>query len=262
MLQSAAMTRRTLFLVSALALAAGCDKGCGCDNKTAGPATSAMPATTTTAGASATATTTVSTASSADEPPPAPPTVWSFDSDKTDEPPAGFEVFKAGGKAGKWVAKAVPGAPSGPNVLAQLDTEKSDRFTGVVAGDPLFKDVRVSVRLKPVSGKGEQSCGVVVRYKDDKNYYLARASATDKDVNLYVVRNGKRGSLAGWKGATFGEAWHELRLEAKGDHLNVIWDGTAVCEANDKTLPEAGKVGVWVKGDSVSYFDQLTAQPL
>ena len=102
----------------------------------------------------------------------------------------------------------------------------------------------------------------MLRFQDEKNYYLARANALEKDVNVYVVKDGKRASLGGWKGANFGDAWHELRLEARSEHLELYWDGTRVYEATDKTLPDAGRVGVWIKADSVTYFDDLALTPL
>jgi hypothetical protein len=35
-----------------------------------------------------------------------------------------------------------------------------------------------------------------------------------------------------------------------------------VIEVTDATFAEAGKVGVWTKADSVTYFDDLSVTPL
>jgi hypothetical protein len=262
-LDFAAMIRRTLLLASTLALALtpACRETPPAGATTGGPAPAATTAAPALATATATATATASASASAA--PVAQTRTWSFDKDKADEPPAGFEFFKTGGKAGKWIVKSDPSAPSAPNVLAQLDGDKTDgRFATAIAAEAPVRDARVSVRCKPISGKVDQSCGVVVRFKDEKNYYLARANALEKDVNLYVVKDGKRASLGGWKGANFGDAWHEIRLEARGDHLELSWDGTRVFEARDTTHPEAGRVGVWIKADSVTHFDELALTPL
>jgi hypothetical protein len=187
---------------------------------------------------------------------------WSFDKDKADEAPASFEFSASAGKPGKWVVKADPAAPSAPNVLAQLDADKTDtRFLTAVLAEPTLRDGRVSVRCRPVSGKVEQACGLVARFKDAKNYYVARANALDKDVNLYVVKDGKRTLVGGTKGGPFGDGWHELRLEAKGEHFEVFWDGARVYTGDDKTFPDAGRVGLWTRADSVTYFDELTVMP-
>ncbi len=266
--------RSSIFLAGALLALSGCSScretptpGGAATSHTAAPVVttapaSAAPSATSSAAPSASASAAPSASASADAA-AGPPKTFAFDADKADEPPAGLSFFATGGKPGKWLVKAVPGAPSGPNVLAQLDTDRADaRFTVAIASEPSLRDVKVSVRCKPIAGKVDQSCGVVARFKDEKNYYLARANALEKDVNLYVVKDGKRASLGGWKGATFGDAWHEIQLVCRGDHLEVNWDGTRIYEAADKTFADPGKAGVWVKADSVTYFDELTVTPL
>lgn len=37
----------------------------------------------------------------------------------------------------------------------------------------------------------------------------------------------------------------------------ISWDGDVVIESDDDTFPDAGKVGLWLKADSVSSFDDL-----
>ena len=158
---------------------------------------------------------------------------------------------------------ADPAASTPPNVLAQLDPDRTDaRFLTAVAVEPSVRDARVSVRCKPISGKVDQSCGLVARFQDAKNYYVARANALEKDVNLYVVKDGKRTLLGGAKSATVTLAWHELRVDAKGDHLEVWWDGTKVYEVDDKAFPGAGRFGLWTKADSVTQFDDLSITAL
>jgi hypothetical protein len=258
------MKLRALCLIAPLALAACRDK------PPAGGAAAPASAAATTASAAASATPAASAsavpsaAPTATEAPAAGPTrTWSFDKDKADAPPAGFDFFKTGGKAGKWLVKADPGAPSAPNVLAQLDGDKTDlRFATAVAVEPSLRDARVSVRCKMISGKVDQACGVVLRFKDEKNYYVGRVNALEKNVNLYVVKDGKRSLLGGWSGATIADTWHEIRLEAKGAELGLFWDGTKIYETNDKTHADAGRAGLWIKADSVTYFDEFAVTPL
>jgi glycosyl hydrolase family 59 (putative galactocerebrosidase) len=51
--------------------------------------------------------------------------------------------------------------------------------------------------------------------------------------------------------------WHTLEISVKGTSLQAGLDGKHLL---DYTLAEAvsGRVGVWSKTDSVSYFDQYT----
>lgn len=189
---------------------------------------------------------------------------WSFDADKAGGPPAGFAYGRTGsGKPGSWIIRAEPGAPSGANVLAQLDADSTDyRFPVAVANEPSLRDVRVSVKCEPISGRVDQACGLVFRYRDENNYYLTRANALENNVRLYVVKDGHRKQLESWSGAVTGKAWHELRVDAREDRFEVYWDGKKVLEGKDRTFADAGKVGVWTKADSVTYFDDLRATPL
>lgn len=189
---------------------------------------------------------------------------WTFDSDRVDAPPSGFSVGRTGqGREGRWVVVAAADAPSKPNVLAQLDADSTDyRFPVAVVDASSFKDVRVSVSCKAVSGKVDQGCGLVWRYKDADNYYLTRANALEDNVRLYHVKDGQRRQFASWSGRVATNAWHTLRVEARGDHFEVIFDDKKVMDARDSTFTEAGKVGVWTKADSVIQFDDLTATAL
>lgn len=185
---------------------------------------------------------------------------WSFDSDKAGSAPAGFSIEKSdSGKAGRWIVKAEPGAPSGGQVLAQVDTDDTDdRFLMAVADAPALRDMRLSVRCKAVSGAVDQACGLVFRYRDAKNYYVTRSNALEGNVRLYAVKDGRRRQFASWSGKVTANAWHELRAEARGEHVQIFWNGAKVIDARDATFGNAGKVGVWTKADSVISFDDLS----
>jgi hypothetical protein len=190
-------------------------------------------------------------------------TRYSFDSDKADAKPAAFAFGRTGkGKAGTWIVKSVADAPSGKHVLAQTDADKTDfRFPVAVADAPSLADVAVSMKCKPVSGKVDQACGIVVRYADANNYYVTRANALEGNVRFYFVKNGKRKELASWTGKVATNAWHDYKLEAKGDRFIVSFDGKQVLDIKDTTFASSGKVGLWTKADSVTYFDDLLIEP-
>ena len=187
-----------------------------------------------------------------------------FDNDAVNAPPAGFSFGRTGsGPPGRWVVRAETGAPSGANVLAQLDADDTDnRFPVAVVNEPSLRDVRVSVRCKAVSGRVDQACGLVARYRDENNYFLTRANALENNIRLYTVRDGQRRQIANWSGTVTSNAWHEYRFDLRGDHLEVFWDGRKVIDHHDTTFTDAGRVGVWTKADSVTYFDDLSVAPL
>ena len=47
------------------------------------------------------------------------------------------------------------------------------------------------------------------------------------------------------------------RVALVGNKMTCYYDGTKKIEATDETFKEAGKVGLWTKADSVTYFDDL-----
>jgi len=192
---------------------------------------------------------------------PAPITL-SFDADVVGNPPKGFDIARTGhGTLGTWVVRAAPDAPSGGHVLAQVDADDTDYRFPIAFTGPALRDLRLAVKCKQVSGKVDQACGLVLRVKDADNYYVARANALEDNVRLYHVVKGQRSQFAGWNGKVKGGVWHDLAVEAAGDHFIVWFDGKQVIDAHDGTFAGAGKFGVWTKADSVTYFDDLRAEP-
>lgn len=199
------------------------------------------------------------------EPAPATPAVaWSFDSERAGEPPAGFQFLQSGGGApGQWRVRDAAGAPSPPRVLAQLDLDATeDRYLLALAEAPPVRDLRLSVRCRPIAGAVDQACGLVFRCRGAGDYYLTRANALEGNIRLYFVKDGVRKQLQSWSGTVVAGAWHEYAVEMRGDSIRVTWDGALVLEARDSTFAEAGHVGLWTKADSVSEFDDLRIEPL
>ena len=188
------------------------------------------------------------------------PNDYKFEDDAPGKPPAGF-IFartKNLGKPGKWLVKALPDAPSRGNVLGQLDADDtSARYPLAVTSMVFHSDVSVSVKCKVLSGETDQACGVVFRYVDENNYYVARSNALEANVRLYHVKKGAPTQLGTWDGKAPAKVWNELTAEAKGDSLRVLFNGQKVIEARDQTFRAGGKAGLWTKADSVVYFDDF-----
>jgi hypothetical protein len=185
---------------------------------------------------------------------------WSFEADVADQAPGGFSFGRTGkGSLGRWLVKADGGA----KVLAQVDSDDTSfRFPVAVANQPELVDVRVAVRCKPISGRVDQACGLVARYRDESNYLITRANALEGNIRLYTVRDGKREEIADHRGPVTARAWHDLRLDIVGDHAMVFWDGQRVIDKSDVTFRVAGRVGLWTKADSLTYFDDLRVEAL
>jgi hypothetical protein len=112
----------------------------------------------------------------------------------------------------------------------------------------------VEVKFKPISGKEDQAGGVVWRWKDGDNYYVARANALENNVSLYYTERGSRKTLKYVDAPVARNAWHDLRVEFAGTHVTVSLDGKRHIEMDDSHIAGPGAVGVWTKADSVTAF--------
>jgi hypothetical protein len=179
--------------------------------------------------------------------------------DGTDQVPARFHSALTGqGASAEWLVKPDPTAPSSPNVLAQVSDDRTDyRFPLAIADDGSFQDLELSAKFKAVSGRIDRAAGLVFRLKDANNYYIVRANALENNYRLYRVVNGRREQIAGANVQVSSGEWHELSIVCSGNSITCYFDGEKKIEATDDTFSEAGKVGLWTKADSVTFFDDL-----
>ena len=178
-------------------------------------------------------------------------------------PPKGFTFALTGkGAPGRWQVVADETAQNG-HALAQTDADRTDyRFPLAIYDEIVAADVEITVHFKAVSGKIDQAAGVVVRFADANNYYVARANALEDNVRFYRVVKGDRQQIASTSVKVSSGQWHDLALRAQGNSFTVTYDGKPVLTAKDSTFTAAGKTGLWTKADSVSYFDRIEINAL
>lgn len=172
--------------------------------------------------------------------------------------PLGFEFARTGsGPPGRWEIVREAGATGG-QALAQLSADSTSyRFPLAIYGAVNAANVEVTARFKSIAGKVDRAGGVVLRYHDPNNYYVARANALEDNVRFYRVVQGRREQLASADVKVAPGQWHTLTLKAEGERFTVSFDGKLLYTASDSTHREAGRVGVWTKADSVTHFDKL-----
>ena len=181
--------------------------------------------------------------------------ILSFDQDNPGALPTGWRAGVTGRGLPLWAIEADSSAPSKPNVLKQSG---SGTFPWCVRTDASFADGAVEVKFKSVSGREDQAGGLVWRFRDGDNYYVARANALEDNVSLYYTQNGRRNTLKYVDAPVLRNTWHTLRVEFSGKRMCVIFNGKAYIEMEDAHFAEAGAVGVWTKADSVTLFDDFT----
>jgi hypothetical protein len=147
-----------------------------------------------------------------------------------------------------------PTAPSKPNVLQQSG---SGTFPFCVLPKASVENGFVEVRFKAISGNEDQAGGVVWRWKDGNNYYVARANALENNVSLYYTENGRRNTIKYVDAPVARNAWHTLRVEFSVTKISVSLNGKTYITVEDAHIVGAGAVGLWTKADSVTAFDDF-----
>ena len=122
-----------------------------------------------------------------------------------------------------------------------------------------FRDGELSMRFKLVAGQLDQCAGILFNLKPNGDYLTVRFNGKEDNVVLWTFIKGKRSFVK--KGSENVplemNTWHKLQIFVQGTSLQASLDGKHLL---DYTLAEPvyGKVGVWSKTDSVSYFDDFT----
>ena len=178
-----------------------------------------------------------------------------FDQDTVGKAPAGWVCSVTGRGNSMWKVEADASAPSKPNVLRQSGVGD---FPLCVKSATSVADGFVEVKFKAIAGKEDQAGGVMWRWKDKDNYYVARANALENNVSLYYTTNGRRNTIKYVDAPVPKGVWHLLRVEFAGTSIKVSLNGKQYIEVNDKRIAGAGAVGVWTKADSDTAFDDFS----
>ena len=178
-----------------------------------------------------------------------------FDKDRPGSVPPGWECGTTGKGNPRWAVEADRSAPSAPHVLRQSG---SGTFPWCVKKSVSIADGFVEVKFKSEKGREDQAGGVVWRWKDGDNYYVARANALEDNVSLYYTAGGRRNTIKYVNAPVPPNVWHSLRVEFSGSRIKVLLDGKLYIEEDNNRISGAGAVGVWTKADSVTAFDDFS----
>lgn len=186
-----------------------------------------------------------------------------FSKDDVGKVPAGWKADKTGkGEGSVWKVVADDTAPSKSGfALAQVAESPNGVFNLCVADEPSLKDVEVMVSFKAMRGKLDQGGGIVWRYQDADNYYIARMNPLEDNFRVYKVIAGKRIQLETKEEIKIpsGE-WHQMKIQQVGDHIECFLDGKKYLDTKDNAIAKAGKVGLWSKADAQTHFDQFVVK--
>lgn len=145
---------------------------------------------------------------------------------------------------------------------------------------PEFSNGTLGVKFKTISGASDRASGIAFNVKPNGDWLAIRYNDTEHNVALWEFHNGirrmvKRGEEGAWP--LDQAAWHALTIHLNGAQLEARLDGKPALEytlgaepvagrrgpphqdlypANNPVLrpPVSGRVGLWSKTDSTSYF--------
>jgi hypothetical protein len=179
---------------------------------------------------------------------------WTFDDVAVGETPVGLRFVETrDAEARRWTVRK-----DGDNhVLARSGEPSSSRgFALAILNGIRADNLRAAVRMKLVDGS--RSGGLVWRYQGPDQYYLVRVSLREQDIGLYRVVGGNRVRLEGEDDLELDpSAWYRLEVRHLDDRIRVYLGGIKVFDTLDRTIRDAGGVGLWTTDDSVGYFDDL-----
>jgi hypothetical protein len=151
-----------------------------------------------------------------------------------------------------------------------------------------FSNGTISMKFKTVAGDADRCSGILFNVKPDGDWLAVRFNDTENNVGLWEFHKGIR------RNVRFSDrekpfmldraAWHELKMTVEGASFKAWLDGRLAIEytlgsepvagrrgppnpdlfpANNPVLrpPVAGKVGLWSKTDSSSYFKDYVVNP-
>jgi hypothetical protein len=151
----------------------------------------------------------------------------------------------------------------------------------VLKGLESFSNGIISVKFKTIAGDSDRCSGILFNVKPNGDWLAIRYNDTEHNIVLWEFHNGlrrsvKRGPEGKWM--LDRAAWHELKVSVDGADVKAWVDGEPAFEytlgsapgpgrggsaphndlypANNPVLqpPVAGRVGLWSKTDSTSYF--------
>jgi hypothetical protein len=182
-------------------------------------------------------------------------TLLHFEQEQAGQMPSGFTADATGSaKTKQWRI-----VDDGGNKVVEQQAQNEGSCFNLLALDKIgYGDFSASVKIKAVSGDEDQGGGLVWRYLDKDNYYIARYNPLENNLRLYRVVGGSRSQIKSVDSGIRQGEWFTMGIEMRGNQIACSLDGEKLIEETDNTFKAPGLVGFWTKADARSYFDDLT----
>src|SRR5262249_28599439 len=119
-----------------------------------------------------------------------------------------------------------------------------------------FQNGEISIRFKLIEGTLDQCAGILFNLKPNGDYLTVRFNGKEDNLVLWTFNKGKRSFVKkGTENMPLAmKQWHTMKIAVNGTQLQGFLNGKLLLEYT-LAEPVTGKIGVWSKTDSVSYFD-------
>lgn len=148
------------------------------------------------------------------------------------------------------------------NSALKMSENDGSEFNIAVLKSIKFMNAEIEARVKALQGEEDQGGGLIWRYVNSKNYYIARLNPLENNIRVYKVVNGKRKQLQTEDTSVKTAEWFTLKVKAQGDRIECYLNDKMILSGIDDTFPNPGLVGFWSKADAVSLFDDLKIRVL
>jgi hypothetical protein len=132
-----------------------------------------------------------------------------------------------------------------------------NRFPLCIADGLAAKNAEVELAFVPHLGGTARTAGIVLRFADPQDFYLAEADAIAGSVRLLRVVNGERREIAEHAAVLIADKAQTLKIGIVDDSFRVSLDGEVLLEARDSAIATPGRFGVSSRADSQTSFGDL-----
>lgn len=184
-------------------------------------------------------------------------TGWTFEDTPAGRAPQGFLFPDArAGQGSRWQV-----ARDGANGVLAYQADSRGGVALALASGASLAALSLSARVRFPEAPG--AAGIVWRYRNLENYYGVELDLRAQGVRIYRVVAGTRTRLEDEDDLELdAAAWHTVKVEDAGAFIRVWIDGVPVADGPDRSRQGPGAIGVWTRGDTTAWFDEVHAEPL
>lgn len=183
--------------------------------------------------------------------------MWDFDSYQNGTVPPGFAELSTDSKS-SWIVKSDSSAISKPNVLEKIPSNDNatDYHLQLIPDSPSVDTENVTMKFKIVSGENAKSAGMILRFIDQKHYFVLMADSAQNRLSL--CKNTPDFLICNYdKSVTIAPGeWHTMEALVSSQGIAAYLDGQLIIRANDHNYL-SGADGMWAKKDTGAYFDDF-----